>query len=88
MCPSLLISAPYCVSTLIVISTLALISSSIIFSDIIVRVHVHWDQVVHQAISKSRENYPFDWITESDVSEAAPESLVIDESHTWAIIFE
>ena len=47
MCPRLLIStpilgsAPYCVNTLILISTLALINSFIISVDIIVRVHVH-----------------------------------------------
>ena len=66
MCPRLLISTPilgsappYCVNTLILISTLALINSFIISVDIIVRVHVHWDQVVHQAISKSHENCPW-----------------------------
>lgn len=32
-----------------------------------------------EAMSKSRESDPFDGITESDIEDAAPESLVIDE---------
>ena len=42
-------------------------------------------KVLLQAINKSRDNDPFDGITESDIEDAAPESSVIDASDTDAI---
>ena len=37
-------------------------------------------KVVQQAMSNSREKNPLDGITESDVEDAAPDSLIIDVS--------
>ena len=39
-------------------------------------------KVVQQAMSNSRDKDPFDGITESDVQDAAPDSLIIDASDT------
>ena len=42
----------------------------------------------NQAISKSRDNDPFDRITQSDVEDAAPKRFVIDANDTEAIYIE
>ena len=45
-------------------------------------------KVVQQAMSNSRDKDPFDGITESDVEDAAPDSLIIDVSDTEVIDIE
>ena len=45
-------------------------------------------KVVQQAMSNSRDKDPFDGITESDVEDAAPDSLIIDASDTEVIDVE
>ena len=45
-------------------------------------------KVVQQAMSNSRDQDPFDGITESDVEDAAPDSLIIDASDTEVIDIE
>ena len=45
-------------------------------------------KVVQQAMSNSRDKDPFDGITESDVEDAAPDSLIIDASDTEVIDIE
>ena len=42
----------------------------------------------NQAISKSRDNDPFDRITQSDIEDAAPKRFVIDANDTEAIYIE
>ena len=42
-------------------------------------------KVVQQAMSNSRDKDPFDGITESDVEDAAPDSLIIDASENEVI---
>ena len=42
-------------------------------------------KVVQQAMSNSRDKDPFDGITESDVEDVAPDSLIIDASDTEVI---
>ena len=45
-------------------------------------------KVVQQAMSNSRDKDPFDRIAESDVEDAAPDSLIIDASDTEVIDVE
>ena len=45
-------------------------------------------KVVQQVISNLRDKDPFDGITESDVEDAAPDSLIIDASDTEVIHVE
>ena len=45
-------------------------------------------KVVQQAMSNLRDKDPFDRITESDVEDAAPDSLIIDASDTEVIDIE
>ena len=45
-------------------------------------------KVVQQAMSNSREKNPLDGITESDVEDAAPDSLIIDVSDIEVIDIE
>ena len=45
-------------------------------------------KVVQQAMSNSRHKDPFDGITESDVEDATPDSLIIDASDTEVIDVE
>ena len=45
-------------------------------------------KVAQQAMSNSRDKDPFDGITESDVEDAAPDSLIIDASDTEVIDVE
>ena len=45
-------------------------------------------KVVQQAMRNSRNKDPFDGITESDVEDAAPDSLIIDASDTEVIDVE
>ena len=45
-------------------------------------------KVVQQAMSNSRDKDPFDGITESDVEDAAPDSLIIDVSDIEVIDIE